>query len=196
MKNTFNGWLEVDKLDINETVDLILTGRTAAQAIPDQWIFPYIGGKDEDLNVLDFGCGVGRNTFGMKEYAPMWSITGYDNENMLNKIQEFHCIHYYNKPIYKDITFSPEWNNLKSCRFNTIFCCLVLQHIYKNTLQSYIKDFKNMTNKLIVFGRRFNDDGGTETSTWSILEDNGLVPYQFYSGTKEISYSNGKGDPH
>ncbi len=49
-----------------------------------------------------------------------------------------------------------------------------------------------MTNKLIVSGRRFNDDmaGDVYKNTWQILENNGYYP----SNASDIKYSV-EGDP-
>jgi hypothetical protein len=51
-----------------------------------------------------------------------------------------------------------------------------------------------MTHKLIVSGRRFNDDmsTGEYKNTWQILENNDLFPRKCIGTTKEYSKS---GDP-
>jgi hypothetical protein len=78
-------------------------------------------------------------------------------------------------------------DELKIQKFDTIFCCIVLQHIYEDVLKKYIYDFKRMTSNLVVAGRRFNDDV-KRRSTWTILEENGLIPISFLHGDKIIDY--------
>ena len=85
-------------------------------------------------------------------------------------------------------------DTVKNEKFDTILCCLVLQHIHEDVLKSYIEDFKKMTSKLIVFGRRFNDDVKCR-STWIIMEENGLIPSKFYANGNETPYV-ANGDPH
>ena len=77
---------------------------------------------------------------------------------------------------------------MKEEKFDVIFCGLVLQHIYEDALGVYLKDFKNMTKKMIVMGRRFNDDPKGR-STWTILGENGWVPSKFLSGLTQIPYT-------
>ncbi len=63
MKNTFNGWDNSEISDIDVISNLILTGRTAKEAKSDSWLFKYLGDSYKNIKVLDFGCGMGRNTF-------------------------------------------------------------------------------------------------------------------------------------
>ena len=67
-------------------------------------------------------------------------------------------------------------------KFDCIYSILVFQHIFEEDLCKYIQDIKKMTNKLVVSGRRYNDDidksSGQHKNTWKILENNGLIPYQ------------------
>lgn len=193
MKDTFNGWSRVNTMDLDTTTHLIVTGRKAIEAKPDNWLFKHIGDPYDRINVLDFGCGMGRNTFGMGKYASYWTIVGYDNDSMLDKAVEF-CDLQYGGKIPKSVWFQSDWNRLRHHRFDVIFCCLVLQHIYEDALAKYIADFKLMTPKLIVSGRRFNDDV-KRRSTWTILEENGLIPDSFFEEGHEIPYA-GEGDPN
>ena len=68
----------------------------------------------------------------------------------------------------------------------------MFQHIHEEDLNVYLNDIKSMTNRLIVSGRRFNDDSvdGKYKNTWQILENNGYHP----SNADVIKYSI-EGDP-
>lgn len=186
MKDTFHGWAGVKKLNIDTVSDLILTGHKAKDARPDSWLFKYIGDKNTPLEVLDFGCGFGRNAFALANYGDKWMVTGYDNDSMLEKTKEFCGIQYAGKS-FKNLRFVSDWDSIKVRKFNCIYCTLVLQHIYEDALVTYIGDFKKMTNLLLVAGRRFNDQ--RRKSTWAIIEEQGLVPEEFYLGGNKISYS-------
>lgn len=193
MKDTFNGWQATESMSLDSIVNLIVTGKTAKEAKPDSWIFTTIGDSTESLRVLDFGCGVGRNTFAMANYAPMWQVHGYDNEQMLLRAREYYSLHYtgsYPSNIY----FSDNWNLIKSYHFDTILCNLVLQHIMEQDIATYVKDFKPMADRLVVTGRRFNDDKDGR-STWTILAEQGLIPTEFYIGNQKIPFQP-EGDPH
>lgn len=192
MKSTFREWENVQKYDLDTVSNLIMTGKTAKEAMPDTWLIKYIGDSSYRLKILDFGCGIGRNTFQIGLSNPHWSVIGYDNENMISKTNDYYSLH-YSGLLPENVTFITNWDELKIQKFDTIFCCIVLQHIYEDTLKSYIHDFKQMTSNLIVAGRRFNDDV-KRRSTWTILEENGLFPVTFLYGDKVIDY-NPEGNP-
>jgi hypothetical protein len=79
-----------------------------------------------------------------------------------------------------------DWDQLKTMNFDCIYATIVFQHIHEKDLNLYLQDIKQMTNKLIVSGRRFNDDiiDGKYKNTWQILENNGYHP----SNALDIKY--------
>ena len=186
MKDTFNFWSKINILDLNTVSNLILTGHTAANSFPDVWLYDYLGDKTAPLNILDFGCGLGRNAYGLGMHSASWNIVGYDNDSMLKKTDDFRKIH-YRGTVFENVFFRSDWEEIKTMKFDAILCCIVLQHIHEIPLVQYIKDFKLMTQKLIVAGRRFNDDP-KKRSTWAILEENGLIPTDFYRNSTKIAY--------
>jgi SAM-dependent methyltransferase len=194
MKNTFNGWFYVDQYNLNKVVDLVLTNGTPETVQSDMWLIPFIGDKNKSISVLDFGCGVGRNIFDFSHKFKNWKFYGYDNPNMLKKAKEY-SIKKFNKNIedYPNIQLFSEWDTLKSFRFDCIYATIVFQHIHEKDLNNYLQDIKQMTNKLVVSGRRFNDDmvDGKYKNTWQILENNGFYPVN----AKKINY-NVDGNPN
>ena len=187
MKDTFNYWNKINILDLNTIANLILTGHTAANSFPDTWLFDHIGDISVPLNVLDFGSGLGRNTYGIGLHSQLWNVIGYDNNSMISKADEFRKLHHRGN-VFDNVFFKSNWDEIKTMKFDTIFCCIVLQHIHEEPLIKYINNFKSMTTKLIVIGRRFNDDP-KKRSTWEILEENGLIPSHFYKNNSEIAYN-------
>jgi|694.fasta_scaffold60472_2 SAM-dependent methyltransferase len=194
MNNSFNGWFYVDQYNLNKVVDLVLTNGTPETVQSDMWLIPFIGDKNKSISVLDFGCGVGRNIFDFSHKFKNWKFYGYDNPNMLKKAKEY-SIKKFNKNIedYPNIQLFSEWDTLKSFRFDCIYATIVFQHIHEKDLNNYLQDIKQMTNKLVVSGRRFNDDmvDGKYKNTWQILENNGFYPVN----AKKINY-NVDGNPN
>ena len=193
MIKTFNSWNDVKKLSLDDVVDLVLTNGTAETINSDMWLTPLIGDEFKSLSILDFGCGVGRNIFDFSRNFPNWKFYGYDNPHMLDKANEYSKLK-FNKTIYdySNIELIRNWEQLKKIKFDCIYATLVFQHIHENDLNLYLQDIKRMTNKLIVSGRRFNDDmvDGKYKNTWQILENNGYHP----SNINDIKYSI-EGDP-
>ena len=193
MIKTFNSWYDVKKLSLDDVVDLVLTNGTAETINSDMWLTPLIGDEFKSLSILDFGCGVGRNIFDFSRNFPNWKFYGYDNPHMLDKANEYSKLK-FKKTIYdySNIELISNWEQLKKIKFDCIYATIVFQHIHENDLNLYLQDIKRITNKLIVSGRRFNDDmvDGKYKNTWQILENNGYHP----SNINDIKYSI-EGDP-
>jgi SAM-dependent methyltransferase len=188
MTKTFNSWNDVKKLKLDDVVDLVLTNGTTETIKSDMWLTPLIGDESKSLSILDFGCGVGRNIFDFSQNFPNWKFYGYDNPHMLDKANEYTKLK-FNKTIYdySNIELISNWEQLKKIKFDCIYATIVFQHIYENDLNLYLQDIKRMTNKLIVSGRRFNDDMVDDRykNTWEIFENNGYYP----SNINDIKYS-------
>lgn len=184
MNTSFNSWNNVESLTLEKVVDLVLTNGTPETINSDIWLVPVIGDKSKSLSVLDFGCGVGRNIFDFSINCANWRFYGYDNPNMINKANEYSNIRFSkNIQQYSNLEFFSDWDKLKTMKFNCIYATIVFQHIHEKDLSVYLSDIKNMTNRLIVSGRRFNDDviDGICKNTWQILENNGYYPSNKYS---------------
>lgn len=176
----FGRWKKITDLNLNKVVDMVLTNHNTENVTPSTPVFSNIGSTSDSLTILDFGSGVGRNTFPLSEYSNKWQIVGYDNETMLKAAEEF-AIEKYSKEAkdFHNITLTSNWNELKNRKFDCIVAIIVLQHISESDLDIYIQDIKKMTNKFIVTGRRSLDElnpYGSYKSVWKILEKNGLFP--------------------
>lgn len=179
MNNSFNGWSRINNSSLEAVVDLVLTNGTTDTIKSDSWLLDDIGDSNKTISVLDFGCGVGRNIFDFSLKRKNWNFYGYDNKNMLDKAKEYLKVK-FNKDLesISNLHLSDNWSELKTKKFDCIYATIVFQHIYENDLNLYLKDIKQMTHRLIVSGRRFNDDmiGNKFKNTWQILENNGLYP--------------------
>jgi len=120
MINSFKNWLHVDHFSLDQVVDLVVTNSIIQTITPDFFIAESIGKPTDSLNILDFGCGVGRNIFA---FSDKWNICGYDSPNMLIKAQEY-CKVKFNKE-FKNITLTSNWDELKINKFDCIYATLV-----------------------------------------------------------------------
>jgi len=196
MKDTFNGWKKIDKEPLQKVIDLVITNGTVETVNPDKHLYHLFGDENDNLKVLDFGCGICRNTGYLSIQYPHWKVYGYDNENMLKHAADF-CKQKYSLDLSKqsNLILTSNWEQLKPQKFDVIFAFLVFQHIYEKDINSYLKDISQMTKKLVVFGRRFNDDmvDNKYKNTWQIFENNGFYP----SNAEQVSYkTNGEPEEH
>tara|TARA_B100002019_G_scaffold293521_1_gene321900 strand:+ start:10353 stop:11000 length:648 start_codon:yes stop_codon:yes gene_type:complete len=204
LNESFADWQNnIPKINLNTTIDYVLTGKNINSIEPSKELLNYIHKETEgdNLNILDFGCGVCRNVIFLSESLPKSNIYGYDNDPMLDRGREL-TITKYNKNLdnIPNVHLSSNWNWVKQQKFDLIYATLVFQHIPEPILTQYLTDIKSMTNTLLVAGRRFNDEINAnlinndypynQKNTWQILENNGLKPYFC---NKEYSVD---GDPH
>jgi len=173
----FNNWDNLNNVTLDKLAGLIVTDKSVNNVSPDEFIYNYIS-NDQHL-ILDFGCGIGRNIFAIANNYPNVNIIGYDNSSMISRAEEYSVLR-YNKKVkdYNNLKLISDWNQLKCLKFDFIFATLVFQHINELDLSLYLKDIKGMTEKLIVSGRRFNDEveNGVHKNTWGILQKNGYTP--------------------
>ena len=194
MIKSFNNWSKVNNFNLEKVVDLVLTNGTVDTIKPDIWLLERMGNSNKSLSVLDFGCGIGRNIFQFSQNFSNWKFYGYDNPNMIDRANEYSNVRFgKNIQDYPNLNLVSDWDQLKTMNFDCIYATIVFQHIHEKDLNLYLQDIKQMTNKLIVSGRRFNDDiiDGEYKNTWQILENNGYHP----SNALDIKYSI-DGDPN
>lgn len=173
--SSFHYWESVGEMELNDIINIILTGHSLNTVYSDEWITQFFPKSFSSL--LDFGCGIGRNTFHYSMKYPAANIVGYDNDKMLKKTEEFYLSKYKtSRP--PNVLFDSHWSNVSSRKFDIIVSLLVFQHIFEEDLLNYISDLKQMTKFLIVSGRKFNDDN--KKNTWKIIESAGLIPHFFY----------------
>ena len=189
MSDKFNGWSHLDQYELNKVIDLVITKGTIETVYPDTHIFSMFGSPNESLKILDFGCGVCRNTGYLANTYSNWNIYGYDNDNMLKHASDF-CDKKYSMNVNNqlNLTLTSDWESLKTKKFDVIFALLVFQHIYESDINTYLNDIKQMTSTLIVSGRRFNDEiiDGKYKNTWQIFENNGLYPINTDSNSYKV----------
>lgn len=183
--NSFHHWDSVGEMALDDIISTILTGHSLNTIYSDEWITQFFPKKFSSL--LDFGCGIGRNTFYYSMKYPKSKVVGYDSVKMLKRIDEFYLAKYeVPKPL--NVSFDFHWPNISVQKFDIVVCLLVFQHIFEDDLLRYLFDLKRMTNFLIVSGRKFNDDN--QKNTWGIIESAGLIPHFFYDTTisREVPY--------
>ena len=194
--NNFGRWDKIEKMNLEQTVDIVFKGKTVSNADASMGALKFIGDIDQPLKILDFGSGVGRNAFPMSDYSSKWHIDCYDNIQMHHKAEQF-LKERYNKQMsdYDRIKFLTNWQKVKENKYDCIVAILVFQHIIEPELVDYLNDIKKMTRKLVVAGRRCLDGfdiPNQKRSVWDILEENGFIPT--YCNNQE-KYNNKDGDP-
>ena len=100
--------------------------------------------------VLDFGCGVGRNIFYISKICNQ--VYGFDFPNMLQMLQK--------RPKWEEcsnIELFSDWKKLTVLNYDTVYCCISLQHFCTKDILYYVEEFAKKAKILYVHGRDFND---------------------------------------
>lgn len=115
----------------------------------DPFIFELMDLKNTN-KILDFGSGYGRNTFMLADRIN--DVWAYDFSNMIKLLKEDPRFKSYN-----NITVSDSWEEVKKEKFDGIVCIITLQHIKREDLLFYLKDFIKMTDILYIKTRSYID---------------------------------------
>ena len=105
--------------------------------------------------ILDFGCGLCRNTIKLQEIA---ETHGYDSFEMVSKAIR-------NVKINKEITLHSYWEHVKTIKYDVVVCSLVLEHIDQHYLDEILQSIAKMTKQLVVVGKTTLDNGESLSHT-------------------------------
>jgi 2-polyprenyl-3-methyl-5-hydroxy-6-metoxy-1,4-benzoquinol methylase len=170
--SNFNNWIDVATKDLDAVASAIVTGKTVSMLASDSVLLSHCGSKDQPIHLLDFGCGIGRNTYAAASFSSQWNVVGYDSAAMISRVSDFAAERGWKHP--ENLRFTSNWRSLTEQKFDVVLASLVFQHIYETDLRTYLEDLKQMTKKVVINGRRFNDDNGK--NTWAIMDSCGLRP--------------------
>jgi SAM-dependent methyltransferase len=140
-------WTSIaESADAADLREHILTGFKAGKPFT-----PYASTLDLPANlnqVLDFGCGVGRNFPYLRTVAR--HVTGFDLPPMIARCREL------GEPV--DGLFD-DWRRVRARRFDLIFASLVLQHIETDLCRQYLENFSRMAPAVYLLTRSESDFG-------------------------------------
>jgi SAM-dependent methyltransferase len=145
MKRYENGWIRMDDKAAKKAM---------GSKEPDHWLID----KIRDMNaktVMDFGCGLGKNSFVMADLG--MRVTMYDFPNIISIMKK--------SPSYKrlsDILIAEDrWMNVCMRQYDVILANFVFQHMPVAVADEYLDCMKQMTGRLLVHGRSHMDfEGG------------------------------------
>ena len=100
-------------------------------------------------SVLDFGCGLGRNSSYLKTIAR--EVHGFDVPEALADCD--------GHPTYGTDRLSRDWSITRQRRFDLIFASLVLEHLPTERAASFLDDFAAMAPHLYLLTRARSDFG-------------------------------------
>ena len=95
-------------------------------------VLQHLGKEDQQLKLLDFGCGFGRNAYEWAHKRPNWIIVGYDCVEMLNNSLEYHEIHYPSTPEPGNLSFVIEWEKIQKQQFDAVVADNVFGYMIDN----------------------------------------------------------------
>jgi len=141
-------WISLaENADTDDLRDRILAGYKDGK--PFTPYVPTIPMPEPLDNVLDFGCGLGRNFPYLSGIAR--SVAGFDLPPMIERCHDV-------AGGMVDL-LSPDWNQVRQLRFDLIFTTLVLQHIEPEPARAFLRDFSSMAPSVYLLTRTDTDFG-------------------------------------
>ena len=140
-------------LNANEQTagDLILTGYTGS--FKDMPVYDEVKSLfGSGSTALDFGCGVGRNSVALSETYD--KVISFDLPSMINLVPEENRL--------SNITYTSDWEYVKSLKIDTVLASLVFQHIEDSELDSYLNDLSHIVDRLVLHSRTWIDHSASQ----------------------------------
>ena len=140
-------------LNANEQTagDLILTGYTGS--FKDMPVYDEVKSLfGSGSTALDFGCGVGRNSVALSETYD--KVISFDLPSMINLVPEENRL--------LNITYTSDWEYVKSLKIDTVLASLVFQHIEDSELESYLNDLSQIVDRLVLHSRTWIDHSASQ----------------------------------
>ena len=140
-------------LNANEQTagDLILTGYTGQ--FKDMPVYNEVRSLfGSGSTALDFGCGVGRNSVALSETYD--KVISFDLPSMINLVPEENRL--------SNITYTSDWEYVKSFKIDTVLASLVFQHIEDSELDSYLNDLSQIVDRLVLHSRTWIDHSASQ----------------------------------
>ena len=140
-------------LNANEQTagDLILTGYTGQ--FKDMPVYDEVKSLfGSGSTALDFGCGVGRNSVALSETYDR--VISFDLPSMINLVPEENRL--------SNITYTSDWEYVKSFKIDTVLASLVFQHIEDSELDSYLNDLSQIVDRLVLHSRTWIDHSASQ----------------------------------
>jgi 2-polyprenyl-3-methyl-5-hydroxy-6-metoxy-1,4-benzoquinol methylase len=140
-------------LNANEETagDLILTGYTGQ--FKDMPVYNEVKSLFGSGSIaLDFGCGVGRNSAALSETYD--KVISFDLPSMINLVPEENRL--------SNITYTSDWEYVKSFKIDTVLASLVFQHIEDLELDSYLNDLSQIVDRLVLHSRTWIDHSASQ----------------------------------
>jgi len=165
--------LQSDWIIDNSATDTHLMHRQLTNTKPEDFAPDIVTLKQFELDtalplkIVDFGCGMLRNTAGLLSLSPNWQVTAYDTPIMLER--GYKKFGLQSEIRRGRLSLVSSWEHLRAETYDAIICSLVLQHIGAEELKGIVAEFSKMTSKLCVIGRRCLDNG--DPVVWHILRE-------------------------
>lgn len=133
--------------DEAEALDAILTGYKGR--VEDMPVYEDVTSLlNKSGNILDFGCGAGRNLKYLKDHYSQ--VYGYDYPNMLQLVSR-------ETLAAGNVLITSDWGFINNYKYDEILYSLVLQHIHPEEIRSILARLTSCSSRHIIHSRIWVD---------------------------------------
>jgi SAM-dependent methyltransferase len=147
--------------DLDELREHILTGFKAGK--PFTAYAPTLALPSPLRQILDFGCGLGRNFPYLTSVADR--VVAFDLPAMIARCRALFAqqsgglAEPFSENLQPRIRLEDDWSALRTDRFDLVYAALVLQHVEVETCRAYLADFARMAPAVYLLTRTDGDFG-------------------------------------
>lgn len=130
----------------------------------------FLNNLKDDENILDFGCGFGRNTMYLLKHNYSLSISDISDKSMDICAMNASNLGYHVEKIKYDATI-----NCESNKFDNVIIWSVLDHTTLNKAKSIISEITRVCKKNALILCSFDGEEELDKNSYRLNEDNSIV---------------------
>jgi len=174
----FTYWPQVGNLkDINKISRYTNSQENISEILPRKSILPLF---ENAKNILDYGCGIGRNAYYLGTKLKDSTVFGFDHASILSYAFDYYLSYYEEDEEPSNVILNSDWSELNQIKYDvtlcdTVFSCMKLQEVYERA-----NELAKISSIILIIDRGFHLE--SRFTIWNDLEQTNLgQPYKIFN---------------